>query len=351
MTKPTNPFTGNLGAARPSFQLPDRIVWGASVIQGEDGRYYMFASVWPVERGSWVTDSIVVLASADRPAGPFEYEMDVLAPRGREYWDGMMAHNPCIQRHAGIYYLFYTGTTYTRPRPTVPVSGTSAVYKEAWDNKRIGVAMADDPRGPWRRLDAPIIAPRPGHWDTVITSNAAPVVHDDGAVTLIYKSTDTYHPGPDTPPPDRPFWQTLTIGAARAASPAGPYERLGDHDGLIYIAGAPRAAEDAYAWFADGWYHMVVKTFDDSMIEEPMAGVYVVSRDGADWHYPDGGPQAYSLTVTWEDGTTTTLRRLERPQVLLQDGKPAYLYLSAAFPEGEKTHNDGIPFNVVVPVG
>ncbi|MBN1247982.1 MAG: glycoside hydrolase family protein [Anaerolineae bacterium] len=346
-----NPFAGRLGRARVSFQLPDQVVWGASVIQGDDGRYHMFASVWPANRGSWVTDSVVVLASADRPEGPYHYEMDVLPPRGRDHWDGMMSHNPSIQRHNGTYYLFYTGTTYTQPRPTAPLSPhEDPIYKEAWDNKRIGVAMAEHPRGPWHRLDKPIIEPRPGNWDAVITSNAAPVIHTDGSVTLIYKSTDTSHPGPDTPPLERPFWQTLTIGAAKAKSPEGPYVRVGDHDGLIHIEGEPRVTEDAYAWFTDGWYHMVVKTFDTSMIDEANAGVYVVSRDASDWAFPVGGPKAYSRTVTWEDGTTTELQRLERPQVLLQDGRPAYLFLSARFPSDRPAPNNGIPFNVVIPV-
>jgi hypothetical protein len=351
VVKPRNPFAGKLGPAGVSLQLPDKVVWGASVTKGDDDRYYMFASVWPIDRGAWVTDSVVVLASADRPEGPYRYEMDVLPPRGSQYWDGMMSHNPSIHRHNGTFYLFYTGTTYGRPRPTTPVSpAADPVYKEAWDNKRIGVATASDPRGPWRRLDGPIIAPRPGHWDAIITSNAAPIIHTDGSVTLIYKSTDTAHPGPDGPARERPFWETLTIGAAKADSPEGPYHRIGDHDGLIFIEGAPRVTEDPYAWFDDGWYHMLVKTFDNSMIDEPNAGVYVVSKNGADWSYPSGGPKAYSLNLAWADGTTTLLERLERPQVLLQDGKPAYLFLGALFPRGKPAPNGGVPFNVVVPV-
>jgi hypothetical protein len=351
MTKPSNPFADSLGPARISFRLPNRVVWGASVIAGDDDRYYMFASVWPGNRGSWVTDSIIVLASADTALGPYQYEMDVLAPRGREHWDGMMAHNPSVHRHEGTYYLFYTGTTYTRPRPAGPISASAdGVYKEAWDNKRIGVAIAQSPRGPWRRLDAPVIEPRPGHWDAVITSNAAPVFHADGSVTLVYKSTGTPHPGPETPEPDRPFWQTLTIGAARAAVPEGPYTRLGEHDGLIHIEGVPRVTEDAYAWYDEGWYHMVVKTFDTSMIDEPNAGVYVVSRDAAEWAYPAGGPKAYSRTVRWVDGTTTELQRLERPQVLLEDGKPKHLLLSALHRRDASALNEGLPFNVVMPV-
>jgi hypothetical protein len=346
-----NPFAANLGPARVAFQLLDRVVWCASVIEGDDRRFYMFASTWPIDRGAWVTDSVVVLATSDHPEGPFVYESDILPPRGREHWDGMMAHNPTIHRHNGTYYLFYTGSTYTRPRPMGRISpSTDAVYKEAWDNKRIGVAMAEDPRGPWLRLDEPIISPRPGHWDAIITSNAAPVIHDDGSVTLVYKSCEMAHPGPDTPPGGKQLWEDLTIGVARAPRPQGPYERLGSHDGLIHIEGARQITEDAYIWFDGGTYHMVVKTFDDAMIDEPMAGVYVVSRDAVDWYYPTDGPKAYSLDLHWEDGTTSRCQRLERPQVLLRDGVPGYLFLAARFPTGSVAPNNGIPVSVALPV-
>jgi len=346
-----NLFAANLGPARVAFQLPDKVVWCASVIEGDDGRFYMTASVWPTDRGTWVTDSVVVLASADRPEGPYAYEADILPSRGREYWDGMMTHNPTIHRHGKTFYLFYTGTTYSRPRPTGPISPrTDAVYKEAWENKRIGVAMAEDPRGPWRRLDEPVITPRPGHWDSIITSNAAPVIHADGSVTLIYKSCEMPHPGPDTPPGGKQLWEDLTIGVARAPRPEGPYERIGNYDGLIHIEGARQITEDAYCWYDGELYHMVVKTFDTAMIDEANAGVYVVSRDAVDWHYPVDGPKAYSRVLRWEDGSTTPLERLERPQVLLRDGVPTHLFLAAKFPAGSAALNNGIPFSVVLPV-
>lgn len=43
---PVNPFSHNLAPAPVggSFQMDDYIVWGGSVIKGDDNRYYMFAS-------------------------------------------------------------------------------------------------------------------------------------------------------------------------------------------------------------------------------------------------------------------------------------------------------------------
>jgi hypothetical protein len=43
----------------------------------------------------------------------------------------------------------------------------------ARSNKRVGVAIADHPAGPWQRLDHPLLLPRPGHFDDFFTSNPA----------------------------------------------------------------------------------------------------------------------------------------------------------------------------------
>jgi hypothetical protein len=371
-----NPFVGKLGPARAAFHLDGRIVWGASVAEGDDGRYYMAASTWPVERGSWVTDSVIVLASADEPMGPYTYEQEILGARGREHWDGMMAHNPAIQKHDGRYYLFYTGTTYTRPRPTGPISArTHEIVKEAWENKQLGLAIADDPHGPWQRLDTPILSPREGHWDSILTSNAAPFIHPDGSVSLIYKSLSRPHPGTDVDEAAHAeMWAAmsgrisaeenpelarrgreeaqkwLTVGFARAERPEGPYERVGDHDGLALIEGKRQILEDACLWHDGKVYHMVLKSFDLEIIDERNGGVYVTSRNGVDWCYPEGGPKAYGLTVAWADGTTTKMNRLERPQVLLKDGVPAYLFLATSFDDLSEAPFDGVQFNTVMPV-
>ena len=126
---------------------------------------------------NWVSNSEVVLASADTPEGPYQFEKVVLPQRGPDFWDGMMTHNPTIHKHNGKYVLFYIGSTYDFERPTERIS--QEVYGQIWNRKRIGVAVADSPFGPWRRPDAPILQPRPGKWDGAIISNPAAVIHED----------------------------------------------------------------------------------------------------------------------------------------------------------------------------
>ena len=178
------------------FALEDFWVWCGSVVRDADGRYHMFASRWLRSLSflpHWVTNSEIVRASSDTPAGPYQFEEVVLPARGAQFWDGCMTHNPTIHRSGDTYLLFYVGTTYDEPMPTPEAPqrwGSPLVMQvmQARANQRIGLATAPSPLGPWTRRDTPILAPRPDQWDALITSNPAPCVLEDGSVLLIYKS-------------------------------------------------------------------------------------------------------------------------------------------------------------------
>ncbi len=333
----TNPFTDNLAPAPVdgSFKMADYIVWGGSVTQGDDGRYYMFASRWPKKVGmkNWVTNSEVVLASSDKPAGPYAFEKVVLPPRGPAYWDGMVTHNPTIHRHQGKYVLFYVGSTYDFPQPEATVD--QATYGKVWNGKRVGVAVADAPFGPWKRMDEPIMQPRPGKWDGAIISNPAPVIHEDGSVLLIYKSAPV-------PYPERNNNRALHFGVAKAPHYLGPYKRVRDGKRLK-IAGAKGVhVEDPYVWHADGIYHMVAKIFSKELTGEKGAGFYAWSKNGTEWALPEN-PKAYSREVLFSDGTQRNQAKLERPQVLVEDGTPTHIFFATADPEWADIYNLVIP--------
>lgn len=194
----------------------DAWVWCGSVIKGEDGQLHMFASMWektvPFEP-NWLTNSMVVHATSSTPAGPFTYKGNVLPPRGAQYWDGMMTHNPTVHRCRDKFLLFYTGTTYQADRPsTQPVS--RELRFEARSNQRIGMAVAPSPNGPWTRPDSPCLDVRPEHWDSFLTTNPAPCVLANGEIHLLYKSASS-----DTAP--------IQYGVARAESSDHPFERIG----------------------------------------------------------------------------------------------------------------------------
>lgn len=293
-----NPFDGTLAPAptEGAFRMPEHIVWGGSVTRGDDGRYYMFASRWPksVTMRNWVMNSEIVLASSDHPEGPFTFEQVVLPPRGPEYWDGRVTHNPSIHRHDGKYVLFYVGSTYDFEPPTEQVS--RAVYGQVWNGKRIGIAVADSPFGPWKRFDEPILKPRPGLWDGAITSNPAPVIHEDGSVLLVYKSAPV-------PYPERNQNRALHFGVAKAPHYLGPYERLNDGQKIRIDGAEDESVEDPYIWRAGGSYHMVAKIFSERVTGQKGAGFYAFSKDGVNWSLPEN-PKAYSRVVTFQDGSS-----------------------------------------------
>jgi hypothetical protein len=65
------------------------------------------------------------------------------------------------------------------------------------------------------------------------------------------------------------------------------------------------------------------------------------------WQVSDP-PLAYSRTIRWSDGTTTTQGSLERPQLLIEDGRPTWLFVATAdgpggFQNATRTWNQAIP--------
>jgi len=175
--------------ADAGFWMDGYWIWCGSVIKGDDGKYHMFASRWPNPPGFgpyWLTNSEIVHAVSDTAIGPYKFVDVALPPRGAEYWDGQMTHNPAIRKYKGTYLLYYTGTTYKAERPSATnrISETHPTKLEAHQNERIGLATSKSLNGPWRRLDKPILDVMPDSWDRYLTSNAAPVVMKDGRVML-----------------------------------------------------------------------------------------------------------------------------------------------------------------------
>lgn len=297
------------------FSMEHYWVWCGSVIRGPEGRYHMFASRWPKAlpfNPHWITNSQVVRATSPTPEGPYEFQEVVLPERDSSYWDGRMTHNPTIHKCGDTYLLFYTGTTYQEPYPTPgnPCPGDSELRHKARANQRIGLATAPSPLGPWTRRDEPILQPRPGKWDALITTNPAPCVLPDGRVLLIYKSVAF----------DKDL---LRLGVAMAESCDKPFVRLLDEPILRFDATNDHV-EDPYVWWAGDHFEMIMKDMRGGICGESHAGIHATSADGVHWAVSQP-PKAYSRTVRWSDGSQTLQANLERPQLLIQDGKPTHL--------------------------
>lgn len=300
--------------------MDDWIVWGGSVIKAEDGKYYMYASRWPkkLSMRAWTTNSEIVVAVSDVPEGPYTFQKVILPTRGPGYWDGMMTHNPNIHYHNGKYILYYIGITYDFKQPidTIP---TRKMYEEAWNSKRIGVAISDSPMGPFERMDEPILLPRSTHWDAAIISNPSACIHQDGSVLLVYKSAPV-------PYPERNQNRTLQFGVARADHYTGPYERVGENNRIAFTP-IDTDVEDPYIWNDGQKYYLLAKCMNDSITGESQSGFLATSKDGISWRISDD-PMAYSRTVELDDGSTETMKKLERPQVLIENGQPTHVFFA-----------------------
>ena len=305
------------------FQMEGYWVWGMSVIKGDDGLYHGFAARWSKKTPfgpNWVSNSEVVHATSKTPEGPYQFESVALERRDKSFFDGEMTHNPTIHKSGDTYLLFYTGTTYDFPFPEEGI--TRKMYVEARANQRIGLATSKSPYGPWTRSDTPIIEPRPGKWDALITVNPAVCVKPSGEILLVYKSTADQR-------------GKLKLGIAMAEDYTKPFKRLSD-DPIFQFDDPKKHVEDPYIWWNGSGYELVMKDMTGAVCGERGAGVHAASEDGINWTISDS-PLAYTKTIKLKDGSTLKTDKFERAQVLVQDNKPTHLFFAIGInQEGKK---------------
>ena len=311
------------------FRMDGYWIWGASVIKGNDGRYYMFASRWPhkLKFGPhWLTNSKVVTAVSDKPEGPYKFEKVALPPRGEKYWDGKMTHNPDIKKYKDTYLLFYTGTTYPgkMPTPEYQASDTSALVTYAHYHERIGLAISKSLLGPWERFDKPILDVREGKWDSLIVSNASPVILADGKVMLFYKGVSKL--------------RHHAISVAIADNYLGPYKRISDKPFDMGVD-----AEDPTIWYEDGKYHALMLDTGEKYSNKEI--YYATSDDLLHWKV-DSNPVVITKNILWDDGKYRKMNSTERPKIFLENGKAAYVFLAT----GNTINGIRYTWNMVIPL-
>jgi hypothetical protein len=140
----------------------------------------------------------------------------------------------------------------------------------------------------------------------------------------------------------RDFTSPFQLGIATAPHPEGPYTRTSEYPAFPYDC------EDPFIWWEEGRYHVIMKDFKGELCGEVNAGAYAWSEDGVSWHLPES-PRAYSRTIRWQDGTVTTHGNFERPNLLIQDGRPTHLF--AAVSSGPLHHwQSDSTYNVCIPL-
>lgn len=342
--KSHNPLFHNLGKASrtPAFESEGYWVWGSSVVKGEDGKYHMFVSRFPKSlpfHPGWMVASEIVHAVSDVPQGPYKFSDVALPARGSQYWDGRSTHNPRILKQNGKYYLIYMGSTHPFADPTYK----QLTLDSPWcivgrSNKRIGMAVADSPYGPWKRMDEPILKTKVNTFYSFLTSNPSPIIQEDGSVMMIFKGRS--YKGNDGN-------SEMSLGMAYAPSIEGPYQVLNNDQPIFQVDGQGEA-EDPYLWKDKDGYHAIFKDHVSKFTGERGGGVMAHSKDGIRWTV-DKNPKAYSRTVEYSDGKIEMQGQLERPFILFEDGKPAYIFFATMDGPGG-FENASNSWNMVIPI-
>ncbi len=334
------PFISRLRPAvvGSGFELPDHWVWCGAPIRGEDGKYHLFASRIPKSvlfHPHWLFMSEIVRAEADTPAGPYRFAEVALPPRGGDFFDARSTHNPHIRKVGDTYLLLYMGTNYDGPTPSRenPEVWRSPRYLATWARKRIGLATSKSVKGPWQRLDRPLLEPRPGEWDSIATTNPSLCPLPDGSFLLAYKSR-------------RENLGNLQVGVARAPHFTGPWTR---QPTPWLFKGKPAHVEDPFLWAEGGRVHALMKDMTGEICGEQFSGVHVTSADGLTWDF-DRATLAYSRKLKWSDGVVRQQAFLERPQLLIEHGKPTHLFCATAEGLGKDLKDATRTWNTVIPL-
>ncbi|NOU36807.1 MAG: glycosyl hydrolase family 43 [Kiritimatiellaceae bacterium] len=320
-------------------------VWCCSPIYGEDGRVHVFYSRWRNDFNFWVADCEIGHAVADRPEGPYTHVDTALSGRGGTAWDSWSVHNPTIHKVGDRYALLYMGSDGSglditkEDLPGMDWDTYQPYFMRLVESKRIGLAVSDSLDGPWTRIsdEKPLLEPSPETaWDDMLTTNPALLQLPDGTFRLYYKSIDWKS--------WREIFGIRRFGTASAKRLEGPYVKYKGNPVLTFEHLKPRfiangtvavskekeyefetaQVEDAYVWQENGTFRMICR---DMGFFNHEYGLYLESDDGLNW---TGAPQvAYRDAAFYFDEKMPGLARegrFERPQVLMKDGRPAYLF-------------------------
>jgi hypothetical protein len=308
------------------FALPDDNVWCPSPIRSADGHYHLFFSRWPKAKGheAWVTHSRICRAESDSPLGPWKVCGEIFEPGDRDnMWDQDVGHNGHVVEVAGKYFLYYTGnhgSGYWHSHKELP----RMTHPEWWVNRnqqRVGVATAPHPRGPWTRMDAPLLEPPSGYR---LTATPYFMSRPDGKCQLVFKA--------------------VKDGGGERGSEVRHFIALSDHPlGPFRVIDEPMLSgtrtefpiDDHCQWFQDGRFWCLAKDHGEGFAGITPCLLLLESSDGLQWR-PYRPYFTLPFHLTWSDGSSNHFNRLEMPKFLFNGGVPEVLYL-AAKPAGSES--------------
>lgn len=286
-------------------------VWCNTPIYDKNGQVHVFYSRWLKQYGmsGWISKCEIAHAVADSPESLFRHVKTVLKPR-EGFFDATTCHNPHIQLVNGLYCLFYMGNS----------NGKT-------NTKRVGLATSKSLNGPWKRTDKPILEiGKEGEWDDHCTTNPAFIKHPNGEYWLYYKS---WNNAEYEKAKGKSIRGNRKYGLAIAKNIEGPYKKYEKNPVIDFsVLGNNEQLEDAYVWTEDSKFKLIAR---DMGFFNHDYGLIFESEDGLNWEQPE---IAYYETDHYfkqapKPKHLSRYGRLERPQILMKNGKPDYLFTTS----------------------
>jgi hypothetical protein len=306
----------------PAVQTEGMHVWGSSPVMGPDGRVHLYVARWPIDSqpnfDGWFKDCEIAHYVGDTPEGPFEFVRVVVADQ-----DGTFnsPHNPTIQHIDGKYVLCFI------------VNENSQLATQ-----RIVMLVADDLNDTWKpaagaEVDGTILrkSANPTDWnhDAKLGVSNPSLIKYNGKYMLYVKSVV----------PKGGY----TYGVALSDTLEGPYKT---HPKKVTGSGI----EDAYAFVMDDVVYLLSRNFGNVKGGSHGGGLLWKSSNGFWFPWDDMAlsfkPLSHYIgTEELKNGTKYRppakvddySGRLERPQILMMDGEPAYVYMAVGISTREGT--------------
>lgn len=317
----------------------DYNVWGTNILKGKDGKYHAIYSRWLKSRGhhGWVTHSEIAHAVSDSLTGPYKFRNLVLPPRGNTYWDGECTHNPHVIEHDGKYYLYHMGNKGSGYWASTPDDRMPSIQndKEWWvnrNNQRVGLAVADDLNGVWKRFDKPLIDVT---GNRMMTSTPTISKRTDGKLLLAYKYVE--------PHPKFKNGKVVHV-TSLSNSPMGPFIDTGVP--FITHPTASFAIDDHLEWVYNGNYYCIAKDSRGAWSDYPDGSTMLFESDdmGLDWKPAKNFLVLKAGEIRWTDGTVTkTTRTADMPKFYMEDGLPKALIIAILPKDSEISYSLVIP--------
>jgi hypothetical protein len=193
------------------------------------------------------------------------------------------------------------------------------------NHQRVGLAVAENPAGPWKRFDQPIvdITDDKKSFDSLCTTNPAACMRPDGGVLVIYKAVQHLD--------GKEMGGNVRFGAAIAKTPEGPYVKT---PGKIFEAEKTAKewmlCEDPFIWFSPKYgnrYYSVARDVVGTFSGAKGGLCMFQSEDGLTWA-PSKHAKVLGDSYALENGSISQ-SRIERPFILLENNEPIYLFGAA----------------------